>query len=122
MENTEHIERPENAGEKHEIIRDEKGRYIKGCSGNPAGKPKGTISITTKIRQMLQEMAEGEKITKLEALVKKIYSMAMENNNEQMIKMIWNYIDGMPKQKIDLDFDEMPTEIQIKIVDSKENK
>ena len=27
---------------KHEVIRDEKGQYMKGHSGNPGGRPKNT--------------------------------------------------------------------------------
>jgi len=74
--------------------------FIKGQSGNPNGRPKGSgLSITTIIKQELETIPEGEKSTYLELLVKKILDKAI-GGDFQMIRQIWNYIDGMPNQKI----------------------
>ena len=35
---------------KHEVIRDEKGQYMKGHSGNPGGRPKNTLTTILKER------------------------------------------------------------------------
>ena len=37
---------------KHEIIRNEKGQYMKGYTGNPGGRPKNTLTTILKERMM----------------------------------------------------------------------
>jgi len=86
---------PENAG----IIRDEKGQFVPGQSGNPAGKPKGTFSITALIKQKLQDCPEGEKKTYAEYVIDRIMKDTLKGDS-RTLKLLWNYIDGMPKQNI----------------------
>ncbi len=38
-------------------------RFKKGESGNPNGRPKGTISITTEIKKKLEQIPKGQKKT-----------------------------------------------------------
>ena len=76
--------------------------FKKGQSGNPAGRPLGSISITTEIKKKLQEVPDGQKKTYLELLINRILKLGVVDGNEQMIKAIWNYIDGLPAQKLDL--------------------
>jgi len=75
--------------------------FKKGQSGNPSGRPKGSISITTRIKKELNRISPQEKITYLEILVKKILKKAIINEDKEIIKLIWNYIDGMPKQALE---------------------
>ena len=96
------ITSPDNTGENREITRDEKGRFIEGCSGNPSGRPAGSVSITTEIKKKLDEVPEGQKKTYLELLINKIVRQAIIDGNEQMIKFIWNYVDGMPEHKVSI--------------------
>jgi hypothetical protein len=92
--NTEDL-KPENTGE----IRNEKGQFIEGVSGNPNGRPKGSgISITTEIKRKLEEVPEGQKSTYLELLINRILKQAIQDGDTQMIKQVWAYIDGMPVQ------------------------
>lgn len=54
------LQNPENTGKMQEI-RDEKGKFIKGVSGNPLGKPLGTknkVSIVGTINQMFEDDPE----------------------------------------------------------------
>lgn len=84
------------------MSRDQKGMFTKGSSGNPDGRPKGSgLSITTEIKRKLTEVDEAEKSTYLQLLVDKIIKLAINDGNPQMIKQIWNYIDGIPQQKIE---------------------
>ena len=77
--------------------------FEKGQSGNPAGRPPGSISITTEIKKKLQEIPDGQKKTYLELLINRILKLGVVDGNEQMIKAIWNYIDGLPNQKLNLE-------------------
>lgn len=71
-----------------------------GQSGNPAGRPKGSVSITTEIKKRLEEMSPDGQRTALQVLVENIIQDALDNNNE-MRKLIWNYVDGQPSQKVE---------------------
>ena len=90
---------PEETGK----IRDEEGKFIKGVSGNPDGRPPGSgISITTEIKRKLEEMNPETKKTNLQTLLEVILESAVKKKDHQMIKQIWNYIDGMPQAKTDI--------------------
>lgn len=70
---------------------------------NRNGRPPGSgISITTEIKKKLEEVHPDQKATYLELLINKIFKQAIDNGDQHMIKNIWNYIDGMPKQTTDL--------------------
>jgi hypothetical protein len=67
-----------------------------GQSGNPAGRPLKGYSITDTFKQMLGEKPEVKK-----ALVNKILKQALDGDTPAA-KMIWQYMDGMPSQSMDL--------------------
>ena len=69
---------------------------------NRAGRPRGTLSITSAIRRKLQEMPEGQDKTYLEFLVEKILKKAVIEGDQPTIKNIWNYIDGLPQESMDI--------------------
>ena len=71
-------------------------RWKKGESGNPAGRPVGSVSITAEIKRKLQEIPDGQQKSYLELLINRILKQAVVDGNEQMIKQIWSYIDGPP--------------------------
>lgn len=75
----------------------EEHRWEKGQSGNPAGRPSGSVSITAEIKKKLQEVPEGQQKSYLELLINRILKQAVVDGNEQMIKQIWSYIDGTPR-------------------------
>lgn len=78
-----------------------KGGFKKGQSGNPNGRPKGSPSIIARIKKELAKIPSGQKITYLEILVKMILKKAIVDGDKEMIKLIWNYVDGMPKQALE---------------------
>jgi hypothetical protein len=88
-------ELPENTG----TIRDEKGRFVPGVSGNPAGKPKDAFSITALVKAELEKLAPGvDKKTHAQRFIDTLFRKAIDDGDVQLIKSIWAYIDGMPKE------------------------
>lgn len=81
-------EKPEITG----IIRDEQGKFIKGHSGNPNGRPQGSVSIRDKIRQHLENNPDE---------VEKIVEHFVKTNRELM----WQMLEGKPKQQMEVDVD-----------------
>ena len=73
-----------------------------GQSGNPAGKPPGAKNFTTKVREALEKIAEGKDYTYEEAFIKSILKNAIVDGKEQTQRLIWNYLDGLPQQKMDI--------------------
>ena len=95
--NTKDIE-PENTGK----IRNKKGQFVPGISGNPKGKPLGAVSIVAKIKEKLKDVPEGQKATYLELLVNRYFKLAIQDGDTTIIKDIINRIDGMPIQSTDI--------------------
>jgi len=70
---------------------------------NREGRPPGSFSITEIIKKKLQELPKGERTkTYVVQLVEKILDKAIKDGDQPTQKMIWNYIDGLPKGTLDL--------------------
>ena len=76
--------------------------YKKGQSGNPKGKPPGTRSLTTLLRESLVKIGEGQQEPYDTLLVKRVMKMAVAEGNEAMIKLVWGYLEGLPIAKTEL--------------------
>ena len=74
--------------------------FKKGQSGNPNGRPTGSVSITAEIKKKLQEIPDGQQKSYLELLINRILKQAVVDGNEQMIKLCWNYLEGLPKEDV----------------------
>ena len=83
------------------LARLKKQGFQPGVSGNPAGRPEGSVSLTSMIKAKLEQMSPDGKRKALEVLAENIIQDALENNNK-MRQLIWNYVDGMPRQGIDI--------------------
>ena len=84
---------------EQEVTRDEGGRWAKGSSGNPNGRPRGH-SITLTLQEIMDEKPEIKR-----ALVSKLLQLALEDGDFQSIKLLWNYLDGLPLQSTDITTD-----------------
>jgi len=92
-----------NDGEKP-VDRNEKGQFIDG--NKTGGTRKGSISITSSIKKELKEIPVGSKETYLILLIKRILQKAIVEGDVQLLKQIWAYIDGQPKQTVRVEDDE----------------
>ena len=80
--------------------------FPKGVSGNPAGRPKGSVSVTDPMRRILSGDCPPEyRHLSAEALAIKALEMAA-NGDRAMLDSIIDRIDGKPRQGIDLAADE----------------
>ena len=83
------------------VLKDEKGRFIKGTAKPPnSGAKLGTKTFTTKVKEALEKIAEGKDYTYEEAFIKSILKKAIVDGDASTQKLIWNYLDGLPVQKI----------------------
>ena len=100
-------ENQNNTGKKLEIKPVERNPdgTVKSGNLNPHGRPLGAKNFTTKVKEALllvaQRGEDGKEISYEEALVKKILKLAIIDGDQQMIKLIWNYLDGMPTYRVE---------------------
>lgn len=81
------------------------GTFKPGFSGNPAGKPVGSKAFTTKIRQALEKIVEGKDYSYEEAFIKSVLKNAIVKGDPATQRLIWNYLDGLPKATLDIGAD-----------------
>jgi hypothetical protein len=108
--------------------------FQEGQSGNPNGRPRGSKSMKTILREMMElvidtpnneiakqweakgnTIAQG-KMTIKDALVMKDISNAMKGN-DKAIQRVWEYLNGKPDQKqiLDIQTPQTPEEIRAKL-------
>ena len=81
-------------------------------------RQKGSLSLITLLKQGLQEISKistGEKQERAKTFIKNILYMAINERDKEMIKLIFNYVEGTPKGGLDIkhDIKEFLTEEQI---------
>ena len=67
----------------------------RGAEANPNGRPKKGYSITEWFQEMLNSKPEIK-----DAIGKSILKKALEGDPAAQ-KMVWQYMDGMPKQEVE---------------------
>lgn len=94
---------PETEERKQDDIRDTKGRFVPGTSGNPNGRPKRDWTWKDLLEEVAEEYAmskHGTSRHQFKKLVaKRLYTLAV-GGNVHAIKDLMNRMDGMPQQDI----------------------
>jgi len=80
---------------KHEVIRNEKGQYMKGYSGNVGGRPKNILTKILKEKMLEEVLIEDQWINTADLIVDQAIQLALEGDM-QAIKWIFERVDGRP--------------------------
>lgn len=73
-----------------------------GQSGNPKGSPKRDESLTGLMREFLKGIDEKTGKERRQMFIEKAFKKAEEEGDNVTMKLIWNYLDGLPQAKLDL--------------------
>ena len=77
-------------------------QFKPGVSGNPNGRPKGSgLKLTTLLKEHLEKIPEGQKEPYKNLFIKKLLKKALVDDDIQALKLIINYVDGLPTQFIE---------------------
>lgn len=76
--------------------------WKKGQSGNPKGRPVGSVSIVEGIKKKLLEIEPENKKTYLELFLTRYFRKAIKDGDVGLIRDMINRIDGMPTQRNEL--------------------
>ena len=75
--------------------------FLPGQSGNPGGRPKGSVSLTTAVRKMLSQPGRIEEAAE-------ILWREFQAGNPAIVKEVWNRIDGKVVEPLDLTVNGIP--------------
>jgi len=69
---------------------------------NRNGRPKGSgLNLTSLLKEKLEEIPDGQKEPYKTLFIKTLLKKALLEKDMQSMKLIMNYVDGLPKQSID---------------------
>jgi uncharacterized protein YehS (DUF1456 family) len=88
---------------------------------NTQGRPVGSKNFTTKVRAALEKIAEGKDYTYEEAFVKSILKKAIVDGDASTQRMIWNYLDGLPVQRLGGEEAGKPIQVELSETIAKKN-
>src|SRR3990167_7500733 len=112
-------ENPKGIGEK--LVRDDSGKFLKGHPDLGAGRPLGSFSLTEMLRREIQKVPEGQKLSYAEAFLRKMLSKAINEGDHASQRLIMNYLEGLPKQPIDITSGGKPIPLLKGITDDTNN-
>ncbi len=76
--------------------------FKKGESGNPNGRPKGSVSVVSAIKRKLEEVPEGKTKTYLEYFVEQIMKKGVIEGDTAIMKDIIDRVDGKAQYNVDI--------------------
>ena len=84
-----------------DVDRDDKGRFLPGTSGNPAGRPKGKLSLMAIIERKLEEIPKGETRSCAEKMIDVYLDVILKGGlpDGTAIRHLIEMFDGKPTQR-----------------------
>src|SRR3990167_5891175 len=92
-------------------LHNERGKFKFGHPGI-GGRPKGSLSLVGLMKKRLEMLGPDQKRTIAEHLIDNIMQDALDGKDTQL-KLLLNYVEGMPKQGVELSGDWQPLQITI---------
>jgi hypothetical protein len=83
------------------------GQWKPGISPSPGGKVQRWKKLAIELQELLDKVPEGSKMQYREALLKKLITKGIAEGDLYAIKLIMNYADGMPRQTIELESEDI---------------
>jgi len=102
--------------ETGQILRDNSGRFVEGHSGNPLGRPKRK-TLTELIHAKLDELPDG-----WNSLVNILMEKVFKEKDKEIMKLIWEYTDGKPKQSVEVEDTRQSLDDINKLLNEREEK
>ena len=72
--------------------------YKKGESGNPNGRPKGTLSFLPLLKNKLAKVPQGQQLSYAEMMIEVLVKKAIKDEDLATMREILNRIDGSTKR------------------------
>jgi hypothetical protein len=92
------------ADESELTDRDGKGRFVKGVSGNPAGRPKTSVAALWRRLNAEVDPEDSSGRTRAEVLYSRLYELSKKD--PRAVALIVERTDGKARQSISLDVDD----------------
>ncbi len=83
---------------KNKPARNDKGQLLPGNTANPNGRPPKNYSFTEMLRQIMDEKPNLRR-----DFMQKMIDLALKTGDLTILFKFWAYLDGQPKQPIDLE-------------------
>ena len=108
-----------------------RGRFKKGVSGNPSGRPKEQLNLAALLRREMQNVPEdfgGKKVpvqfrnkTWAEIFIRRFMAIAIQKGDVMAAKEIWQRVDGKVPERIIQEQSEEKWEYEYEIVNDPDN-
>lgn len=75
-------------------------KFKKGRSGNPRGRPKGSVQLVPMLKKKLADAPPGQERTYADAVIEATLRDALRVDGQSR-KMVWEYLEGRPTQRLE---------------------